>query len=149
MFLHVLGQVGLLRVGFPTVRTDVSLQVFGLLVLRDVVEEGGLVVETFVAGVALVGLVSLMTPRMGLQVGQLGEGLGAAWKMFNQSVRKLSSQRELTSVATLIGLVSSVGSDVLLEVGQLGELPLTDLAPVGLDAQVDPHVLGEVGAVGE
>ena len=42
-----------------------------------------------------------------------------------------------------------MGSDVLLEVGQLGELPLTDLAPVGLDAQVDPHVLGEVGAVGE
>ena len=42
-----------------------------------------------------------------------------------------------------------MGSDVLLEVGQLGELPLTDLAPVGLDAQVDPHVLREVGAVGE
>ena len=42
-----------------------------------------------------------------------------------------------------------MGSDVLLEVGQLGELPLTDLAPVGLDAQVDPGVLGEVGAVGE
>ena len=52
-------------------------------------------------------------------------------------------------MATLVWLVSSVGSDVLLEVGQLGELPLTDLAPVGLDAQVDPHVLGEVGAVGE
>ena len=79
MFLHVLGQVGLLRVGFPTVRTDVSLQVFGLLVLGDVVEEGGLVVETLIAGVALVGLVSLMTPGVGLQVGQLGEGLGAAW----------------------------------------------------------------------
>ena len=42
-----------------------------------------------------------------------------------------------------------MGSDVLLEVGQLGELPLTDLTPVGLDAQVDPGVLGEVGAVGE
>ena len=57
--------------------------------------------------------------------------------------------RELTSVATLVGLVSSVGSDVLLEVGELGELALTDLTPVGLDAQVDPHMLREVGAVGE
>ena len=52
-------------------------------------------------------------------------------------------------MATLVGLVSSVGSDVLLEVGELGELALTDLAPVGLDAQVDPGVLGEVGAVGK
>ena len=33
--------------------------------------------------------------------------------------------------------------------GQLGELPLADLTPVGLDAEVDSHVLGEVGAVGE
>ena len=77
MFLYVLGQVGFLRVGFPTVRTDVSLQVFGLLVLRDVIQEGGLVMETFIAGVTLVGFVSLMTPGVGLQVGQLGEGLGA------------------------------------------------------------------------
>ena len=50
---------------------------------------------------------------------------------------------------TLVGLVSCVSSDVLLEVGELGELPLTDLTPVRLDAQVDSHVLGEVGAVGE
>ena len=50
---------------------------FGLLVLRDVVQEGGLVMETLVTGVALVGLVSLVTPGVGLQVGQLGEGLGA------------------------------------------------------------------------
>ena len=42
-----------------------------------------------------------------------------------------------------------MGPDVLLKVGELGELALADLAPVGLDAQVDPHVLGEVGAVGE
>ena len=39
--------------------------------------------------------------------------------------------------------------DVLLEVGQLRELSLADLAAVGLDAQVDTHVLGQVGAVGE
>ena len=55
----------------------------------------------------------------------------------------------LTWYPALVGLVSSVGSDVLLEVGELGELALTDLAPVGLDAQVDPGVLGEVGAVGK
>ena len=36
--------------------------------------------EALVAGVALVGLVSLVTPGVGLQVGQLGEGLAAAWK---------------------------------------------------------------------
>ena len=52
---------------------------FGLLVFGYVVEQGLLVGETLIAGVALVGLVSLMTPRVGLQVGQLGEGLGAAW----------------------------------------------------------------------
>ena len=40
-------------------------------------------------------------------------------------------------------------SDVLLQVGELGKLSLTDLAAVGLDAQVDPGVLGEVGTVGE
>ena len=52
-------------------------------------------------------------------------------------------------MATLVGLVSCVSSDVLLEVRELGELPLTDLTPVRLDAEVDSHVLGEVGAVGE
>ena len=49
----------------------------GLLVFGDVVEEGLLVSEALVAGVALVGLVRLMTPGVGLEVGQLGEGLGA------------------------------------------------------------------------
>ena len=82
MLLHVLRQVGLLRVGFPTVRTDVSLQVLGLLVLRDVIQEGGLVMETFIAGVTLVGFVSLMTPGVRQQVGQLGEGLGATWNIY-------------------------------------------------------------------
>ena len=42
-------------------------------------EKSGLVSETFVARLTFVRLVSLMTPRVGLQVGQLGEGLGAAW----------------------------------------------------------------------
>ena len=77
MLLHVLGEVSFLCVGFATVGTDVSLQVLGLLVLGDVLQQGGLVSEALVAGVALVGLVSLVAPGVGLQVGQLGEGLGA------------------------------------------------------------------------
>ncbi len=40
----------------------------------------------------------------------------------------------LTWMAALVGLVPSVGPDVLLQVGQLGELPLADLAAVGLNA---------------
>ena len=97
--------------------------------------------EALVAGVALVGLVSLVAAgvglevglgaRVGLEVGQLGEGLGAVW------------------MATLVGLVPGVSPDVLLQVGQLGELPLTDLAAVWLDAEVNPHVLRQVGAVRE
>ena len=72
-----------------------------------------------------------MAAGVGLEVGQLGEGLGAVW------------------MATLVGLVPGVSPDVLLQVGQLGELPLTDLAAVWLDAEVNPHVLRQVGAVRE
>ncbi len=50
----------------------------------------------------------------------------------------------LTWMATLVGLVPGVGPDVLLQVGELGELPLADLAAVGLDAQMDPHVLRQI-----
>ena len=64
-------------------------------------------------------------------------------------MKRSLSLSALTWYSALVWLVSSVGPDVLLEVGQLGELPLTDLTPVGLDAQVDPGVLGEVGAVGK
>ena len=49
----------------------------GLLVFGYVVKQGLLVGEALVAGVTLVRLVSLVAPRVGLQVGQLGEGLGA------------------------------------------------------------------------
>ena len=49
----------------------------GLLVLGDVLQQRGLVSKTLVAGLALVGLVRLVTPGVGLQVGQLGEGLRA------------------------------------------------------------------------
>ena len=61
----------------------------------------------------------------------------------------MSEVRIITWYSALVRLVSCVSSDVLLEVRQLGELPLADLAPVRLDAEVDSHVLGEVGAVGE
>ena len=54
-----------------------------------------------------------------------------------------------TWYSALVWFVPCVSSDVLLEVRQLGELPLADLAPVGLDAEVDSRVLGEVRAVGE
>ena len=47
--------------------------------LRDVFQESGLVSETLVARLAFVRFVSLMTAGVGLQVGQLGEGLGATW----------------------------------------------------------------------
>ncbi len=50
----------------------------------------------------------------------------------------------LTWMATLVGLVPGVSSDVLLQVGELGELPLADLAAVGLDAQMNPHMLGQI-----
>ena len=49
----------------------------GLLVFGYVVKQGLLVGEALVAGVTLVRLVSLVAPRVRLQVGQLGEGLGA------------------------------------------------------------------------
>lgn len=55
----------------------------------------------------------------------------------------------ITWMAAFVRLVPGVCPNVLLEVGQLGELPLADLAPVGLDAEVDSGVLGKVGAVGK
>ena len=115
------------------------LEVLRLLVLRNVLEQRGLVDEAFVARVTLVRLVRLVTsvnesgrkkqscrdiipnqstvevglenaPRVALQVGQLAEGLCAA------------------GVPALVGLVARVRPDVLLEVGELRELALTDLA---------------------
>ena len=60
VLLHVLGQVGLLRVGLAAELADVGLQVFGLLVLGYVVKQRVLVDEALVAGVALVRLVCLV-----------------------------------------------------------------------------------------
>ena len=78
VLLHVLGEIGLLGVRLAAVLADVRLEVLRLAVLGDVLQEGGLVRKALVAGVALEGLVSLVAPRVGLQVGQLGEGLQAA-----------------------------------------------------------------------
>ena len=98
--------------------------------------------EALVAGVALVGLASLLAVGVGLEVGQLGEGVGL-------EVGQLGEGVGAVWMATLVGLVPGVSPDVLLQVGQLGELPLTDLAAVRLDAKVNPHVLRQVGAVRE
>ena len=70
------------------------LDVLGLLMFWDVVKQRLLISEAFVARVTLVGLVSLVTPRVGLQVRQLGERLGAAW---NKSNRKKCSSFSLHS----------------------------------------------------
>ena len=66
-----------LGVALAAVSTNMGLDMLGLLVLGDVLQQRGLVSKTLVAGLALVGLVRLMTPGVGLQVGQLGEGLRA------------------------------------------------------------------------
>ena len=50
-----------LCVAFSAVGADVSLDMFGLLVLGDVLQEGGLVGEALVAGLTFVRLVSLVT----------------------------------------------------------------------------------------
>ena len=56
-----------------------GLHVLRVPVLGDVLQQRGLVAEALVAGVALVRLVALVAARVGLQVGKLGEGLGAPW----------------------------------------------------------------------
>ena len=157
VLLHVLCQVRLLSVTLATVGTDVRLQVLGLLVLGDMLEQRYLVVEALVAGVALVRLVSLVAARVGLQVGQLGEGLRATWekkqsdtyKEKSRLISRINQMKKGTWMATLVRLVPCVSPDVLLKVGELGELSLADLATVRLDPEMDAHVLRKVGAVGE
>ena len=71
VLLHVLGQVGLLRVALSAVLANVRFEMLGLLVLGYVLEERRLVDEALVAGVALVGLVGLVAAGVALQVGEL------------------------------------------------------------------------------
>ena len=54
-----------------------GLDMLGLLVLGDVLQQGGLIGEALVAGLTLVRLVSLVTSRVTLEIRQLREGLGA------------------------------------------------------------------------
>ena len=68
-----------LGVGLAAVGADVSLHVFGIAMLGDVLQQRWLVCEALVAGVALVRLVTLMASRMRLQVRQLRECLRATW----------------------------------------------------------------------
>lgn len=49
MLLHVLGQVGLLRIRFATVLTDVGFEMFRFLVLGNVLQQVAFVAEAFVA----------------------------------------------------------------------------------------------------
>lgn len=126
MLVHVFAQVRLLGVALAAVLADVRLEVLGLFVFRNVLEQVLLVGEALVAGVALERLVGLVAAAVALQVGQLREGLGAA------------------DLGAAVGLVTCVRADVLLQVGQLGELALADLAAVGLDAQVDARMLRQV-----
>ena len=93
VLLHVLGQVGLLGVALAAVRADVGLEVLGLLVLGDVLQQGGLVREALVAGVALVRLVSLVASGVGLQVRQLGERLRATWE--KKKIRNIQEKLRL------------------------------------------------------
>ena len=62
--------------------------------LRDMLQQGGLVSEALVAGLAFVRFVSLMTPGVRLQVGQLGEGLGATWMCKSEQKVLIVSCRE-------------------------------------------------------
>lgn len=129
--LHVPEQVRLLRVALSAPGADVRLEVLGVPMARDVLQEGVLVGKALVAGVALEGLVRLVAARVRLEVGQLREGLVAA------------------RVPAQVRLVACVRAHVLLQVRQLGELAVAQVAAVRLHARVDAGVLGQVGRVGK
>lgn len=84
-----------------------------------------------------------MTPRVRLQIAQLGEGL-LATRMSTPSIRRNGKTPSTNShyYYSLVRLVARVGTNVLLQVTELGELPLADFATVRFDAQMDPGVLG-------
>lgn len=131
MFLHVLGQVRLLRVRFAAVLAYVRLEVFGFLVFGYVLQQRLFVLETLVARVALERFVRLVASGVRLQIAQLRERLGAS------------------RVPALIRFIARMCAYVLLQVAELREPPLADVAPVRLDAQVYARVLAQIRAVGE
>ena len=79
--------------------------------LGNMFQESGLVSKALVAGLTFVRLVSLMTAGVGLQVGQLGEGLGAAWNR-KRGVRKGSGRAELREGKFFfLSFLSSIGGE--------------------------------------
>ena len=131
MFSHVLCQVRLLSVTLSTIFADVSLEMLGFLVFRDVFQERSFVSETFVTTVTFEWFVRLMTARVGLKVRQLRECFVASL------------------VTTFVRFVPGMSSNVLLKVRQLSKLPHADLTLVWFDTQVDPRMLRQVWRVGE
>ena len=77
MFLHVFGQVRLLRVRFTAIVANVRLEMLGFFVLGYVLEQCRLILEALVAGIAFVRFIRLVRSLMRLEVTQLAEGLGA------------------------------------------------------------------------
>lgn len=130
VFGHVLHQIGLRGVGTATHAAAIGLGVLDGMCRQVDLQRGRVRVRPVAVG-ALVGLVLVVLALVGLEVGELGEGLLAA------------------GVRALVGSVAGVDSGVLLEVGQLAEGLLAVGAVVGFDAQVDAQVLGQVGGVGE
>ena len=80
-----------------------SLHMFGVAMLGDVLQQCWLVCEALVTGVALVRLVTLMASRMRLQVRQLGERLRATWRQ-----KDWSSAGKIRSVQRFLPEVQSI-----------------------------------------
>jgi hypothetical protein len=97
VFLQMFLKIRLLRVRFPAILAYVRLQMFRLLVLGNVLEERALVVEAFVARVALEWTIGLVAPRMRLEI------------------RKLRELLNTSRMPALVWLVAGVRANVLLE----------------------------------
>lgn len=68
MLIHMLTKIRLLRITLAAVLADVRLQMFGLLVLRDMFQQILFVSKAFVTGVALKGLVRLVAAAVALKI---------------------------------------------------------------------------------
>lgn len=131
VLLQMLLQVRLLRVGLAAQLANVRLQMLGVLVLGYVLQKRHLIAKALIARVAFERFIRLMAARMRLQIGQLGERLGAA------------------GVPAFVWLIARMGAYVLLQVRQLRELALANLAAVRLDAQMDARVLRQIRRIGK
>ena len=111
VLLHVFGQVGFLGVWFAAELTNVSFEVFGLLMLRNVLQKSCFVYKTFVTWVTFVWFISLVASGVGLEVTELTEGFGAPW------------------MSAFVRLIPGVCPNMLLQMRQLRELALTNFTP--------------------